>query len=288
MRTRNVNKQQQPIAASYLLLTLYCVIVSFAPLLFLFTTAVSTTDPLTGEVLSYGLANFQVVFYDAYYAIQIAYTVGLVAAITVVTLSMAVPLTLAIAKLKNGARSAWVVMLLASLALSEVLTAFAWQLLLSHSSGIPGWLSYAGIISGDKSWWPSFPAMFVVLVYFSLPIAMILLLPAIRRLDPFLKESAYTMGFSKIAVFFLILLPSLRGPIFQTAMLTFLLNIGGFVISQQLGKPSDWMFAVFIADFMRTFNIPFAVALSFCLLIAVLLCLAIANLIFGRKPIENR
>ncbi|MEC8072327.1 MAG: ABC transporter permease subunit [Pseudomonadota bacterium] len=257
-------------------------------MLFLFTTSVSTTDPLTGQVISYGLNNFQEVFYDTYYAVQIAYTVGLVSAITVVTLSMAVPLTLAIAKLKNVARSAWVVMLLASLALSEVLTAFAWQLLLSHSSGIPGWLSYLGIISGDKSWWPSFPAMFVVMVYFSLPIAMILLLPAIRRLDPFLIESAYTMGFSKIAVFFLILIPSLRVPIFQTAILTFLLNIGGFVISQQLGKPSDWMFAVFIADFMRTFNVPFAVALSFCLLIAVLLCLAIANLIFGRKPVETR
>ena len=283
-----MNKQQLPIAAPHLLLVLYCIIVSFAPLLFLFTTSVSTTDPLTGRVISYGLNNFQEVFYDTYYAVQIAYTVGLVSAITVVTLSMAVPLTLAIAKLKNVARSAWVVMLLASLALSEVLTAFAWQLLLSHSSGIPGWLSYLGIISGDKSWWPSFPAMFVVMVYFSLPIAMILLLPAIRRLDPFLIESAYTMGFSKMAVFFLILIPSLRGPIFQTAMLTFLLNIGGFVISQQLGKPSDWMFAVFIADFMRTFNVPFAVALSFCLLIAVLLCLAIANLIFGRKPIETR
>lgn len=283
-----MNKQQLPIAAPHLLLVLYCIIVSFAPLLFLFSTSVSTTDPLTGQVISYGLNNFQEVFYDTYYAVQIAYTVGLVSAITVVTLSMAVPLTLAIAKLKNVARSAWVVMLLASLALSEVLTAFAWQLLLSHSSGIPGWLSYLGIISGDKSWWPSFPAMFVVMVYFSLPIAMILLLPAIRRLDPFLIESAYTMGFSKIAVFFLILIPSLRGPIFQTAILTFLLNIGGFVISQQLGKPSDWMFAVFIADFMRTFNVPFAVALSFCLLIAVLLCLAIANLIFGRKPVEIR
>ena len=283
-----MNKQQLPIAAPHLLLVLYCIIVSFAPLLFLLTTSVSTTDPLTGQVISYGLNNFQEVFYDTYYAVQIAYTVGLVSAITVVTLSMAVPLTLAIAKLKNVARSAWVVMLLASLALSEVLTAFAWQLLLSHSSGIPGWLSYLGIISGDKSWWPSFPAMFVVMVYFSLPIAMILLLPAIRRLDPFLIESAYTMGFSKMAVFFLILIPSLRGPIFQTAILTFLLNIGGFVISQQLGKPSDWMFAVFIADFMRTFNVPFAVALSFCLLIAVLLCLAIANLIFGRRPIETR
>ncbi len=285
---RNVNKQSQPVAGVYPLLALYCVIVSLAPLLFLFTTAVSTADPLTGEVISYDLTNFQEVFYDSYYAMQIGYTLSLVAGITVVTLGLAVPMTLAIAKLKNKARSAWVVMLLASLALSEVLTAFAWQLLLSFSSGIPGWLSYAGIIAGDKSWWPSFPAMFVVLVYFSLPIAMILLLPAIRRLDPFLKESAYTMGFSKIAVFFLIVLPCLRGPLFQTAVLTFLLNIGGFVISQQLGKPSDWMFAVFIADFMRTFNIPFAVALSFCLLIAVLLCLAVANFIFGERRIETR
>tara|TARA_X000000950_G_scaffold145053_2_gene179350 strand:- start:2289 stop:3140 length:852 start_codon:yes stop_codon:yes gene_type:complete len=281
-----VNKQQQPIAATYLLLVLYCVIVSLGPLLFLFTTAVSTADPLTGEVIRYDLSNFEEVFYDSYYAVQIGYTLGLVAGITVVTLGLAVPLTLTIARLKNRARSAWVVMLLASLALSEVLTAFAWQLLLSQSSGIPGWLSYSGIISGDKAWWPSFPAMFVVLVYFSLPIAMILLLPAIRRLDPSLNESAYTMGFSKTSVFFLVVLPSLRGPIFQTGILTFLLNIGGFVISQQLGKPSDWMFAVFIADFMRTFNVPFAVALSFCLLIAVLLCLAVAQLIFGRKPIE--
>ena len=42
----------------------------------------------------------------------------------------------------------------------------------------------------------------------------------------------------------------------------FLLNTGGFVISQQLGRPSDWMFSVFIADFMRSFNVPFAVALA--------------------------
>ena len=74
-----MNKQQQPIAATYLLLVLYCVIVSLGPLLFLFTTAVSTADPLTGEVIRYDLSNFEEVFYDSYYAVQIGYTLGLVA-----------------------------------------------------------------------------------------------------------------------------------------------------------------------------------------------------------------
>ena len=283
-----MNNSNQWTVAAYPILTIYCVIVTLGPLLFLLVTAVSTADPLTGEVIRYDLSNFQEVFYDSYYLVQIGYTLCLVAGITVVTLMLAVPLTFIIANLKKGPRSVWVVILLASLALSEVLTAFAWQLLLSHSSGIPGWLSYISVAVSENSWWPSFPAMFVVLVYFSLPIALILLLPAIRRLDRSLEESAYLMGFSKTTVFFLIVVPSLRGPIFQTGMLTFLLNIGGFVISQQLGRPSDWMFAVFIADFMRTFNIPFAVALSFCLLISVLICLASVHLTFRVRTNEGR
>ena len=99
--------------------------VTLGPLLFLLVTAVSTADPLTGEVIRYDLSNFQEVFYDSYYLVQIGYTLCLVAGITVVTLMLAVPLTLIIANLKKGPRSVWVVILLASLALSEVLTAFA-------------------------------------------------------------------------------------------------------------------------------------------------------------------
>ena len=68
----------------------------------------------------------------------------------------------------------------------------------------------------------------------------------------------------------------------------FLLNTGGFVISQQLGRPSDWMFSVFIADFMRSFNVPFAVALALCLLLSVLLLVGVTYFLFGRQGVNSR
>ena len=61
----------------------------------------------------------------------------------------------------------------------------------------------------------------------------------------------------------------------------FLLNTGGFVISQQFGRPSTG--ARFIADFMRSFNVPFAVALALCLLLTVVLLVGVTYLLFGRQ-----
>ena len=125
--------------------------------------------------------------------------------------------------------------------------------------------------------------MLLVLVYFSIPIAMVMLLPPLSRMDGSLSDTARMMGFSKIEVFWRVTLPVLRRPIFQTGLLLFLLNSGGFVISQQLGRPSDWMFSVFIADFMRSFNVPFAVALALCLLLTVVVLVGVTYLAFGRR-----
>ena len=201
---------------------------------------------------------------------------------------VAMPLTIIIARLKNFWRSTWVVLLLTSLALSEVLTAYAWQIILSKSSGLPGWLERLGLLTDANSWWPGFPAMLLVLVYFSIPIAMVMLLPPLSRMDGSLSDTARMMGFSKIEVFWRVTLPVLRRPIFQTGLLLFLLNSGGFVISQQLGRPSDWMFSVFIADFMRSFNVPFAVALALCLLLTVVVLVGVTYLAFGREGANSR
>ena len=117
---------------------------------------------------------------------------------------------------------------------------------------------------------------------------MVMLLPPVSRMDRSFADSARMMGFSKIEVFLKITLPILRKPIFQTGLLMFLLNTGGFVISQQLGRPSDWMFSVFIADFMRSFNVPFAVALALCLLLTVVFLVGVTYLLFGRQCVNSR
>ena len=267
---------------------LFVLLTSVLPICFLLSNAFSESGTALDQGGGWSLENFREIFYDSYYVGRMLYTVALVVLVSILTLMVAMPLTTIIARLKNFWRSTWVVLLLTSLALSEVLTAYAWQIILSKSSGLPGWLERLGLLTDANSWWPGFPAMLLVLVYFSIPIAMVMLLPPLSRMDGSLSDTARMMGFSKIEVFWRVTLPVLRRPIFQTGLLLFLLNSGGFVISQQLGRPSDWMFSVFIADFMRSFNVPFAVALALCLLLTVVVLVGVTYLAFGRESANSR
>lgn len=284
--TRNNLKRTTPLTALPVLL--FVLLTSVLPICFLLSNAFSESGTPLHQGVGWSLENFREIFYDSYYVGRMLYTVALVVLVSVLTLMVAMPLTIVIARLKNFWRSTWVVLLLASLALSEVLTAYAWQIILSKSSGLPGWLERLGLLTDANSWWPGFPAMLLVLIYFSIPIAMVMLLPPLSRMDGSLSDTARMMGFSKIEVFWRVTLPVLRRPIFQTGLLLFLLNSGGFVISQQLGRPSDWMFSVFIADFMRSFNVPFAVALALCLLLTVVVLVGGTYLAFGREGANSR
>ena len=284
--TRNNSKRTTLLATLPVLL--FVLLTSVLPICFLLSNAFSESGTPLDQGVGWSLENFREIFYDSYYVGRMLYTVALVVLVSVLTLMVAMPLTIVIARLKNFWRSTWVVLLLASLALSEVLTAYAWQIILSKSSGLPGWLEKLGLLTDANSWWPGFPAMLLVLIYFSIPIAMVMLLPPLSRMDGSLSDTARMMGFSKIEVFWRVTLPVLRRPIFQTGLLLFLLNSGGFVISQQLGRPSDWMFSVFIADFMRSFNVPFAVALALCLLLTVVVLVGGTYLAFGREGANSR
>lgn len=284
--TRNNSKRTTLLTTLPVLL--FVLLTSVLPICFLLSNAFSESGTSLNQGVGWSLENFREIFYDSYYVGRMLYTVALVVLVSVLTLMVAMPLVIVIARLKNFWRSTWVVLLLASLALSEVLTAYAWQIILSKSSGLPGWLERLGLLTDANSWWPGFPAMLLVLIYFSIPIAMVMLLPPLSRMDGSLSDTARMMGFSKIEVFWRVTLPVLRRPIFQTGLLLFLLNSGGFVISQQLGRPSDWMFSVFIADFMRSFNVPFAVALALCLLLTVVVLVGGTYLAFGREGANSR
>lgn len=263
-------------------LVLYVVAVSVIPIAFLLGSAFSMNTGLSTFEGPFGVDNFSEFFADDFYMGRLLYTLAVALGVTAVTVALAVPLTFLITSMASPWRTVWLVFLFASLALSEVLAVYAWQLLLSKSSGLPGWLEALGLVENARSWWPGFIPMLVVLVYYTLPVAVIILFPAIARLDPSRREAARTMGFKWPAIFLSVTLPSIRAPVMRTAMLCFLLNIGGFVVSQQLGRPEDWMFSVFIADFMRSFNVPLAVTLSLFLLLVAVAALAVMALI-GRE-----
>ena len=119
---------------------LFVLLTSVLPICFLLSNAFSESSTALDQGGGWSLENFREIFYDSYYVGRMLYTVALVVLVSILTLMVAMPLTIIIARLKNFWRSTWVVLLLTSLALSEVLTAYAWQIILSKSSGLPaGW-----------------------------------------------------------------------------------------------------------------------------------------------------
>ncbi len=263
-------------------LIVYLILVSILPFVFLLLAAFAQNDAAGMFSWDLRLDNFRELFGDSFYVGRMFYTLCVALGVTLVTLGLAVPFTFLILELGHFWRTTWLVALFSSLALSEVLAVYAWQILLSKSTGLPGWLALLGLVSGEESWWPGLGAMLVVLVYYTLPVAIIILFPAFTRLDPALREVARTMGLSSWRAAIFVTLPAIREPVTRTAMLCFLLNIGGFVVSQQLGRPSDWMYSVFIADFVSSFNVPLAVTMSLMLL-AVAVCALFVFALLGRE-----
>ena len=151
--------------------------------------------PLT-RVVAGASRIFEKIFYDSYYVGRMLYTVALVVLVSILTLMVAMPLTIIIARLKNFWRSTWVVLLLTSLALSEVLTAYAWQIILSKSSGLPGWLERLGLLT-DANSAAGFPSYVTCPGLFSIPIATVMLLPPLSRMDGSLSDTRSHDGGSR-------------------------------------------------------------------------------------------
>ena len=262
-------------APLYLPLLLHVLLLSVIPLGLLFLGAVSPTPDGALRSVEFDLSHFGELFGDLYYLANLGYTLVLSLTVAAATVLCAVPFTFLLTALKGRWRNLWLVTLLSSLALSEVLAVYAWQIMLSPGSGLPAWLHSLGMLDPDVSWWPGRPAMIVVMVYFALPVAIIVLYAPVALLDTRLADAGRTMGLQPATVFRLIQWPLLRGPVLRAFVLTLLLTLGSFVIAQQLGRPSDWTFPVLIADFMRNFDIGLGVSGALLLLISAGLLVAL-------------
>src|SRR5690606_35776903 len=162
----------------------------------------------------------------------------------------------------------FLVLVLASLSLSEVIVSFTWSVLLSRTSGLSNALVWLGLRSEQASWSPGLAAVVLAYVFVALPLAVLSLYPTMSRLNPELPEAAGTMGASPLRGFTTVVLPLMRAPIAATAALVFIFVLGAYVIPQTLGRPAHWTIPVHITDqAVMKANLPLASALAIVLLV---------------------
>ena len=177
----------------------------------------------------------------------------------------------------------WLVALLSVLSLSEVIIGFAWSTLLSRTAGITNILVSIGLMQSSRALVPSLGAVLTAMIYQALPYTVLVMYPALVRLDPTLLEAAKTLGASPVQAFFNVVVPALRNTLVATLIMVFVFALGSYLLPQILGRPSHWTLSVLITDqAVYQSNMPFASAMAVLL---VLLSLALVGLtsMIGRK-----
>lgn len=237
------------------------------------------------------------------YLQQLGYSFYFAVIASLLAVLTALPFTLLLTRLRRSAQAVWLVFILASLSLSEVFIVMGWDILLSNNSGLPklfketgltAWLKDVGWFQTLRDWGLANPrnvkfktsdfATILTMSYLVWPYAVILLYPALSRLDPSLSEAARTMGAGRWTVTRTVTLPSIRLPLFGTTLLLFVFLLGTYVSITVFAAPNKHTTAVAIYANIRgaNLNAPFGATQAIMLLLSASVCLYLGHLFNAR------
>ena len=222
-------------------------------------------------------------FLSAFFGGVLGFSLMLAITVAVVCVVLGLPFTYLLSRMSRKVQVVWLVALLSILSLSEVIIGFAWSTLLSRTAGISNLLVMLGILAKPVALMPNFGAVLTGMVYQALPYTVLVLYPALVRLDPTLTEAARTLGASPVRAFLTVVVPALRNTVIATLIMVFIFALGCYLLPQILGRPQHWTLSVLITDqAIYQSNMPFAAAMAVFLVLVTLGMVAL-TLIVGRK-----
>lgn len=276
----------------------------------LLVVAISFGQKIEGAawVWSFTLENYQRFFVGTLwpdevtflYLGQLGYSFWYAIVAAVLAVLTALPFTLLLTRLSRRAQAVWLVFILSSLSLSEVFIVMGWDILLSNNSGLPAlfqatgltqWLKDTGWFEVLREWGLANPrnvkfktsdfATILTMSYLVWPYAVILLYPALSRLDPSHTEAARTMGAGNLTVLRTVILPSVRLPLLGTTLLLFVFLLGTYVAVTVFAEPARHTTAVAIYQNVRgaSLNAPFGATMAVILLVSAGVCLTLGHML---------
>jgi putative spermidine/putrescine transport system permease protein len=207
---------------------------------------------------------------DPQFATALVYSIGLALLVAAASVGLGMPFTYFITRMSRRAQIVWLVFLLVTLSLSDVLIAFSWQVLLSKRIGVSNILVWLGFADHAQSLTPSAGAVLASLIYLVMPFTVLMLYPSLSQLSPALIEAARTLGASPVEAFRTVVIPLTRQPVAVAFLASTVLTLGAYVSPIVLGRPRNWTLAVLIGNAaLAGRDIPRAAAMSVCLLAAI-------------------
>lgn len=253
-----------------------------APTLIIFAITFKPVDLYGGIGKGWTLDTLKSLFNPNYPAI-IWRTVWLSVATTVVCLVLAVPCGYHIARASARWRQHLLLLVILPFWTSFLVRVFAWKVLLHPEGPVKHLLASLRLIGEETLLLYNEKAILLVMVYTSLPFAILPIYAAAEKFDFRLLEAARDLGARPLRAFWSVFLPGIRRGLLTAFLVVFIPALGSYVIPDLMGGPSSEMIGNKIAQ--RTFsdrNLPHASGLSAFLTLGVLAPLLL-TLVLQRK-----
>jgi len=253
------------------------------PALIVFTVAFKPGDPYGGVGAGWTLDGLRGLARESYLAIGWR-TIYLSLLTTALCLLLATPMAYFMARVRQRWRRTLLLLVVVPFWTSFLVRIFAWKVLLHPEGPLKRALAALHIVSADATLLYNPGAVLLVMVYTSLPFAILPIYAAAERFDFSLLEAARDLGARSLHAFWSVFMPGIRRGLASAALLVFIPSLGSYIIPDIVGGPSGEMIGNVIAQ--RVFsdrNLPHASALSALLTLVVLAPMLAALVLRSRR-----
>ncbi|MEA2279580.1 MAG: spermidine/putrescine transport system permease protein [Solirubrobacteraceae bacterium] len=245
-----------------------------------------TGDPDNGYTLTWSFHNY----WDAIssYETQFGRSIGYAAAATLLDLIIAFPLAYYVAFRARRAKNLMLLLIVLPFFMSYVLRTVSWQLILSDNGFVVSRLRDIGLVSGGGRLLASRTAVIAGITYNFLPFMALPLFVSLEKIDRRLIEAATDLYASRATAFRKVTVPLALPGIFAGTLLTFIPACGDFINAALLGTPNQFMIGnVIQAKFLNILDYPTAAALSFTLMLFILVGIFLYARVLGARNLTE-
>jgi spermidine/putrescine transport system permease protein len=207
---------------------------------------------------------------------------------TALTLVIAYPLAYAIAFRGGRFKNALLFLVILPFFVSFIIRTIQWKFVLADEGIILGTLKNLGILDQGFHVLGENVAVLGGLIYNFLPFMALPLYVSLEKMDKSLLDAADDLYSNRAVAFLRVTFPLSLPGVFAGSLLTFIPSVGDFINSTYLGSPSTTMIGnVIQREYLQNNDYPEAAALSFLLMAAILIGVAVYARLLGTEELTG-
>ncbi len=207
---------------------------------------------------------------------------------TILALVISFPLAYFIAFKAGRWKNLMLLLIILPFFTSYLVRTVAWQTILADNGFVVDRLRDVGILGDDGRLLATRTAVIAGITYNYLPFMALPLYVSLEKIDRRLVEAATDLYSSRLTAFRRVTLPLALPGIFAGSLLTFIPAVGDFVNAQLLGTSRQYMIGnVIQSKFLVITDYPAAAALSFLLMLALLVCILLYARVLGARNLQE-